>query len=194
MHNRNQGGFTLVEMMLALVIFAMLSMAGYHMLNGAVRTHDLIRSHTTRLGEIQRVMALIKNDLMSAVFVIPGRYPASGELRIRSDDSRDILSLTRYTGLYPTAQASVAPERVIWRQENQSLRRLSRPGALGTQTGPWMVTARFDLDTPVNVRFYDRGRWVAGWSSALAPQAAQITLNDSRYGEIRMLVLMGDAP
>ncbi len=63
---RNRG-FTLIEMLLSLAIFAMLGVATYSVLNTTISGKDHIESQTEQLTNIQRAMMFIENDLQQVV-------------------------------------------------------------------------------------------------------------------------------
>ncbi|HWT13108.1 MAG TPA: prepilin-type N-terminal cleavage/methylation domain-containing protein, partial [Allosphingosinicella sp.] len=60
-------GFTLVEMLIALSIFGMLTAAGVALLSVTARTQETSDRLLAELGEIRRVGALLTADLAQAV-------------------------------------------------------------------------------------------------------------------------------
>ena len=63
----NRNGFTLVEMMVALFIFAMLSVAGVIMLRTAVDGDEITAKNLGQMAEMQRFVSLMEADLSQAL-------------------------------------------------------------------------------------------------------------------------------
>ena len=59
---RCRKGFTLIEVLVAIAIFATLSVSAYQVLNQVQRSNQLSIEHTNRLKAIQRAMVIIDND------------------------------------------------------------------------------------------------------------------------------------
>jgi general secretion pathway protein J len=59
-------GFTLVEVLVALAIFALIGVAGFSMLDQVLRTQALTEGRLERLAEMQRAMHLITLDFSQA--------------------------------------------------------------------------------------------------------------------------------
>jgi len=62
-----QQGFTLIELLIALTIFAMLSAAGVLLLGNAVSAQGAVKQHLDAQGDLLRVVALIESDMAQAV-------------------------------------------------------------------------------------------------------------------------------
>lgn len=60
-------GFTLIEMMVALLIFSMLSVAGVILLRGAVDSNEVTAENLGEMAEMQRFVSLVEADLSQAV-------------------------------------------------------------------------------------------------------------------------------
>ena len=60
-------GFTLVEMMVALLIFSMLSVAGVLLLRGAVDSDQVTAENLSEMAKMQRFVSLIEADLSQAI-------------------------------------------------------------------------------------------------------------------------------
>jgi general secretion pathway protein J len=61
-----RGGFTLVEVLVALAIFALLAGAGALVLSQTIDTRFALRAETDRIGDLQRMHAMLKADLAQA--------------------------------------------------------------------------------------------------------------------------------
>ena len=65
-HLRSSQGFTLVEMLIALAIFGMLTAAGVTLLTVTARTQETSDRLLAELGEVRRLGALLTADLAQA--------------------------------------------------------------------------------------------------------------------------------
>lgn len=61
-----QAGFTLIEVLVALALFALISGAGFAMLDQVLRTQRATEGRLERLAAIQRTLFLVTNDLLLA--------------------------------------------------------------------------------------------------------------------------------
>ena len=59
-----QRGFTLLELVIALAIFALLGLASWTLFDGVVRVQQGTQSHDRELRSLQRAVALIERDLL----------------------------------------------------------------------------------------------------------------------------------
>ena len=55
-------GFTLLEVLVAIAIFAVLSLAAYQVLQGVLRSSEISKEHSESLTELQRAMLIIEQD------------------------------------------------------------------------------------------------------------------------------------
>lgn len=61
-----EAGVTLVEVLVALVLFALIGMAGFSVLDQVMRVQERTEGRLARLSEMQRAMHVVKLDLMQA--------------------------------------------------------------------------------------------------------------------------------
>ncbi|MEF1296418.1 type II secretion system minor pseudopilin GspJ, partial [Vibrio parahaemolyticus] len=55
-------GFTLIEVLVSIAIFASLSVAAYQVVSQVQRSNELSQERTQRLNELQRAMVMMDND------------------------------------------------------------------------------------------------------------------------------------
>jgi general secretion pathway protein J len=79
-------GFSLVEVLVALVLFALIGMAGFSMLDQVLRTQRLTEGRLERLAEMQRMMHLVTLDFTQA---------RGQSLRLEAAETGETLSLRR---------------------------------------------------------------------------------------------------
>ena len=63
---KGRAGFTLVEVMVSLLIFAMLAGAGAAVLGGAIDNRFAIKAASDRVADLQRMRGLLRADLGQA--------------------------------------------------------------------------------------------------------------------------------
>ncbi len=59
---RTAEGFTLIEVLVSIAIFASLSVAAYQVVSQVQRSNELSQERTQRLNELQRAMVMMDND------------------------------------------------------------------------------------------------------------------------------------
>lgn len=115
-----EGGFTLVEMLVALSIFSLLAAAGVGLLRSSVDTQAAVDARLGEIGSVGRLHALLESDLGQAV-ERPTRSPA-GE-RPAFDGSPSAVRFVRagWTNLDGAPRSDL--QRVEWRLNGGALAR-----------------------------------------------------------------------
>lgn len=175
-----QRGFTLLEMLLALTIFALMSLAGYQLLQSQLRSQQGGERHHQRLGAMVRVMRLLEQDLQHALIPLA----AGGEPAFISGSGPLVLQLTRRNWLNPHNLARGSLQRVAWRYADNALIR--------TDLSQNQQTARFTGITAIHLRYLSAGRWLTRWQAGYAlPDAIEITLTYGERGSLTRIFLPG---
>lgn len=193
--SRNRNGFTLVEMMVALFIFAMLSVAGVIMLRSAVDSDEMTAENLGQMAEMQRFVSLMEADLSQA---LPRTYRDDRGDRMPAFVSEiggpeaAFLKFTRGGQSNINGESRSNLERVEYRLTDGKLERWRyRMTDGGSIDQPAILISNIDS---LALRFRDkRGQWSNGWETERLvelPRAIEIQfeLEGRRY---RHLFLVG---
>ncbi|HMP45093.1 MAG TPA: type II secretion system minor pseudopilin GspJ [Sphingopyxis sp.] len=187
-----QRGFTLVEMLVALSIFAAIAAMGVAMLRSSVDTQDAVQARLQAMGGINRVRAVMANDLAQAL-PRSTRRP-SGEAVPAFVGSETGFAFVH--GGAASLEGAPRPdvERVAYAFAGGEWRRAVQPMLDGTPLGDGDRLAG-DV-AAVAVRYRDAaGQWSGVWTSAPGdrlPRAVEVRL--TRRGREPLVMLFQIAP
>ncbi|NJC06589.1 general secretion pathway protein J [Sphingomonas kaistensis] len=183
-------GFTLVEMVVALLIFAILAGAGVGLLRASVDTQEAVGGALADLSAAARLRALLSADLTQVVVRPVDGAPAgfagtSTELRL----VRSFEPAERVVG-------SSGLQAIRWQVEGGRLVRQSVTPS-GTATGPAAVLAR-DIDA-VSLRYRAAdGGWRSQWAplatEAALPRAVEMRMQRRGEAEVTITVALPEGP
>lgn len=191
---RAPAGFTLVELLVALAIFAMLGAAGVALLRGGVDASQASAARFDESARLLRVRALLLDDLAQAA---PRRVrDSNGVLLPAFAGARGngpgtlLLALTRRGWTNDDGLARASLQRVEWH--------LSPAGALERRAWPMLDGAAPGAPatlltglTGATVRFRTRGAWTDRWEAPdTLPDAVEVMF-DWREGRITQAFLVG---
>ena len=176
---RRQQGFTLLEIMIALTIFAVISTLAWQILDGAMRTSSATDVAAAKLNQLQRAYNLLDRDF----FQLQARAPRNDGDAFRLQDNT--LELTTLTGV----SGQVQLERVRWRLEEKRLWRDVWPTIdAPTGTQPEAVPILDDVKS-VRWRFWRQG-WHSTWSDpSRQPEGVELTLEMEKGDSWRWVFL-----
>nr|WP_269816014.1 type II secretion system minor pseudopilin GspJ [Serratia ureilytica] len=193
-----QRGFTLVEMLLAIALFAMLSLTALTVFRGVLKNDEITQRKSTQLTQLQRALAIVERDLTQAQARAPTgdkRWPAAPEfavLQTAGEEGGDFQLLLIRNG-WPNPQARLpraTQERVAYRYRQGRLERLSYPNLSSPQAAARSVLVLSEV-TRFQLRFYRQGEWLTAWrAGGLLPQAVEIAIDTPALGEVRRIVTL----
>jgi general secretion pathway protein J len=183
-------GFTLVEMLIALTIFGMLTAAAVALLTLTVRTQATSERLLDQVGELRRAGALLTADLGQAA----PRLSRDRDGRPRpafigaAGDGELLLALVRGgTDADPL-------ERVEYRLREGRLERLAFARPDGDTRA--IATGLLSGVRQVRLRYRDReGIWQPVWNptnAVLLPRAVELVSDSETHGSVRELFLVGN--
>lgn len=195
MPERIETGFTLVELMVALLIFGMLSAAGVALLSFSVRAQEAADTRLAALAELRRASAILTSDLAQAAPRLSrdeagAVHAAFGGGTGRADEPALLLVRRGWANYDGSPRSSL--QKVEYRLSDDRLERR----AYGHVDG----AAGFEPVTLVNgvealrLRYRDaRGEWRDRWDPAQPtqmPRAVEMVLDLEDGASIRQLFLV----
>lgn len=184
-------GFTLVEMLIAIGIFAMLAVSGAALLQGSVSAQDLTRQRLDGLAGEERLSAMLANELGQAL-ARPTRDSAGTPEPAFEGGGDMLLSYVRAGRTNPQEAARGGVERVTWRVVQGRLERTARMHPDGGVDG--QPVAILDGVTSATIRFRDGADWRAVWDPvdpAKLPSAIELTIAREGRAPIVRKVMVG---
>lgn len=170
-------GFTLLELVIAMAIFALLGLASWSLFDGVVRVQRGMASHEREFRSLQRALAVIERDLLHVTEQPLLLTPL--HLQLQRGNWRNPLDQPRSERLALT-----------YRLDNGTLWRDSRAeGSLIVQQQKLLDDVR-----QLSWRLFDdesgwRGDWPTG-AGVKAPLALEVQLSVGRFESIRRVLLL----
>lgn len=185
-----ESGFTLVEMLVALVIFAILSAAGVAVLRGSVDSQAAVHSRLTQIGGLGRLHSLLASDLGQAADR-PTRGPSGGRPAFVGDPNQMQFVRSGWTNLDGEPRSDL--QRLQWRFSGETFDRTGFQQLDGGDEGsPAAPFARGIASASLRYRLAD-GSWTSSFRSSermAFPAAVELTLTAIEGPPVVMLFLL----
>ena len=189
-------GFTLIEMLIALVIFGMITAAGVTLLTLTVRTQESSARQLDNLGGLRRTDALLNADLAQAAPRI--HRNGSGEpvpaFTGGSGGEALLIAFVR-RGWEDDATFRSSLQRVEYRLRDGRLERWRYDAVDGE--GRAVAMPLLERVRRVQLRYRDRdGSWRDRWDPsdpARLPVAIELVSDSEGHGQVRQLFAVGSA-
>ncbi|MEZ9057374.1 type II secretion system minor pseudopilin GspJ [Vibrio pelagius] len=190
-------GFTLIEVLVSIAIFATLSVAAYQVVNQIQRSNDVSIERSARLNALQRSLVILDNDFRQMAqrqFRTNGEE-ASSKLILMQEyllDSDSIGVMFTRLGWHNPQQQFPRGEvtKVGYRIKEETLERVwwRYPDTPTGQEG--VVTPLLEGIEAFSLEFYNGSSWLEEWQTDRAlPQAVRLKLTLKDYGEIERVYL-----
>lgn len=188
-----EAGFTLIEVMIALMIFGMIAAAGVALLAFSVRAQGAAGAALDDIGAINRLSSILTADLAQAVDR-PTRDQNGVRLPAFTGGSGQVPMLRLVRGGWSNIDQS--PRATLQKVEYQltagGIERVGYPALDGA--APLPAALIVEGVRQATWRFRYAGAWSDRWEGtpvAALPQAAELTLVRDNGAAYRMLFLVG---
>lgn len=194
----NNRGFTFIEMLLAVAIFALVGLASVAVLDSVTRSDEASKAATQRLQQLQRAMMLLERDfwqISNRQIRVNGEAPLAQTLAgaaswIESDDDGITFSHAGWTNPGMVLARSEV-QLVGYRLKERELQRLYYlyPDAVtGTEPNIQPLLAEIDeLKFRYLVKEDGQEQWKEFWDQATWPLAVKMTVKSAEFGTIERI-------
>lgn len=186
MKPRPPAGFTLLELMVALALFALVAIMSLQVLTGALHQRSLVERRTTEAASLFRMMTQLRSDLES---VVPATFTSpigDEEPAVLPSEDRLALSLGGQPRLSAADGANPVEsgfQRVIWRHDDSS-------GTVTRQIWPVLHPRDPAQIGPEILMMEDVESWQVTPAEPAEglPARISVTFESARHGFLRLVV------
>ncbi len=190
-------GFTLLEVLIAISIFSVVSLAGFTIFDTVLRGDENSKKRTERQNELQRAFLLIERDFVQIAkrtMRINGEAPKDNFIQTADDSFLSNDQAIAFVRSGWTNPGLLLPrsemQSVAYRLNDNVLERLHFnfvDAVVGEE--PKVRKLLSDVDS-VDFEFYDGKKWQKNWSGNKLPLAIAIEVDTLDFGLIRRQFLV----
>jgi general secretion pathway protein J len=184
-------GFTLVEVMIALMIFGMLAAAGVAILSFSVRAQTATGKRFDDIAALNRTTALLAGDLGQAIDR-PTRDEGGTALSAFTGEANGQIRFVRTGWANVDAAPRASAQKVAYQMDGETFQRVAYPMIDGA--APLPPVALLTKVAGVGARYRYKGAWSDRWDGtqgAALPQAAELIVRRTDGTAFRLMLLVG---
>jgi len=194
-----QSGFTLIEVIIAMSIFAIVSLLAYTGLHSVITTKSHTEGSLERLRELQMTVLSLSGDMQQLIDRNGHDALGGSLLNVSTQDSNYILTFTRSGWRNPANLARSTLQRVAYKLDEDKLIRLYWTHVDRADDEQFVEHMLIENIESLELRFLDdKNQWHTNWPTAnnlasatpstALPIAVEVTLKMNDWGEIRRLL------
>ena len=190
-------GFTLLEVLIAIAIFSVISMASFSIFETVLNSDTVTKERTERINELQRGFLIIERDVLQIArrsVRFYGEAPQSGFLHTDIEsysDGEQAIAFVRHGWTNPGLLLPRSDMQSVAYQLNENtVERIHFnfvDAVLGEEP---KVRALISKVESLSFEFYDGKKWQKTLQESTLPQAIAIELDTTDYGIIRRQFLV----
>jgi general secretion pathway protein J len=196
-----QKAFTLLELLVALSIFSMISVMAYGGLQTVITTKNTTQQVSARIAEVQLVIMRISNDLRQAlarkIRDEQGEFVSAMKLDSSSEGEME-WSRAGYRNPASVTRSNI--QRVAYKIEKHKLIRMTWPVLDRAQDTEAVQSEVLSNIESIEWRFLnDENAWVSQWpedgtkaDQFPLPKAVEVNLKLEDFGNIRRLIIVAN--
>ncbi|MBU0730674.1 MAG: type II secretion system minor pseudopilin GspJ [Proteobacteria bacterium] len=197
-------GFTLLELLVAFAVFAVLATIAYGGLNSIIDTRVAVAGESARLAQLQRAFSIMERDVEQAVS--RSIRDELGEFQpamlLRGDSVEPVLEFTRNGWRNPTGSARSNLQRVAYGIRENNLIRYHWPVLDRVQDTAAIERVVLEGVDAFQVSFFRADSWHEVWPPAVSasisivqqramlPGAVAIAVDVGGWGELKRIFLI----
>ena len=202
---RHTQGFTLIEILVAVAIFGILSVGAYTVLDAGMRSRAQTESRLSKLEALQRTIQTIEKDLRmislrqvrdefgDKIPLLKGQSEQSGQ--------ESYLELTRSDWRNPAGLPRSNLQHLMYKFEQGSLKRLHTIFLDQASNSPYVEQILLDEIQTFNLTFLDQQQqWQNAWSmfgsveedQLKLPKAVRLRMEVEPFGQIERIILIAN--
>jgi len=192
-----RNGFTLLEVLVAISIFSVVSLAGFTIFDTVLRGDENSKVRSERQNELQRAFLLMERDFLQIAkrsMRVSGEAPSNSFLQT-SDDSfladEQAIAFVRNGWTNPGLLLPRSDmQNVAYRLVDETLERLHFNFVDAVVGEEPRVRPLITQVTSLAFEYYDGSKWQKKWSGNTLPLAIAIEVETEDYGLIRRQFLV----
>ncbi|KGJ92383.1 type II secretion system minor pseudopilin GspJ [Colwellia psychrerythraea] len=193
----SQYGFTLLEVLIAIAIFSVVSLASFTIFDTVLRGDENSKLRSDRQNELQRAFLLMERDFTQIAkrsMRVNGEAPSNSFLQTADDSFLEDEQAIAFVRNGWTNPGLLLPrsdmQNVAYRIEDETLQRLHYNFVDAVVGQEPKIRPLITQVKSLAFEYYDGKNWQKKWSGSTLPQAIAIEIETEDYGLIRRQFLV----